>query len=191
LGNEFAQKSKPLSVKLPIQERGAGDIAARTVEAGNETQLNRVITDAKDDRNCRGRSFGRDRSRRAAGCRNHRHLASDQISGKFRQSIVFTLCKAGVDREIAALDKAHFAQPFPPCRIGQRAVAGAEIPDHRHPRLLRPRRERQRRRASERDYEFSSCNRDSHWTPLRQVSTLGSGTIPCFGSCMNPLIQPP
>ena len=46
-------------------------------------------------------------------------------------------------------------------------------------------------RASERDYEFSSCNRDSHWTPLRQVSTLGSGTIPCFGGCMNPLIQPP
>src|SRR6516164_4487349 len=57
--------------------------------------------------------------------------------------------------------------------------------------LLRPRRERPSRRASERDYEFSSCNRDSHWTPLRQVSTLGSGTIPCFGGCMNPLIQPP
>src|SRR5215831_8871231 len=25
--------------------------------------------------------------------------------------------------------------------------------------------------AAARDYEFSSCNRDSHWTPLRQVST--------------------
>jgi hypothetical protein len=57
--------------------------------------------------------------------------------------------------------------------------------------LLRARHKRPRRRASERDYEFSSCNRDSHWTPLRQVSTLGSGTIPCFGGCMNPLIQPP
>ena len=42
----------------------------------------------------------------------------------------------------------------------------------------------------ERGYEFSSCNRDSHWTPLRQVSTLGSGTIPCFGGCMNPLSEP-
>src|SRR6516164_3741628 len=57
--------------------------------------------------------------------------------------------------------------------------------------LLRVRRERPCRRASQRDYEFSSCNRDSHWTPLRQVSTLSSGTIPCFGGCMNPLIQPP
>jgi hypothetical protein len=53
------------------------------------------------------------------------------------------------------------------------------------------RRQRPSRRASERDYEFSSCNRDSHWTPLRQASALGSGTIPCFGGCMNPLIQPP
>ena len=58
--------------------------------------------------------------------------------------------------------------------------------------LLRAGREGQNdRRASERDYELSSCNRDSHWTPLRQVSTPGSGTIPCFGGCMNPLIQPP
>jgi len=40
-------------------------------------------------------------------------------------------------------------------------------------------------------FDFSSCNRDSHWTPLRQVSTLGSKTIPCFDGCMNPLIQPP
>jgi hypothetical protein len=71
-------------------------------------------------------------------------------------------------------------------------VAGHEHADAPHAvALLRARRERPRRRASERDYEFSSCNRGSHWTPLRQVSTLGSGTIPCFGGCTNPLIQPP
>src|SRR5262249_4785071 len=45
--------------------------------------------------------------------------------------------------------------------------------------LLRARRERPRRRASERDYEFLSCNRDSHWTPLRQVSTLAAGRYHC------------
>jgi hypothetical protein len=45
----------------------------------DQTKLNRVFADAKDDRDRRGRSFGRKRSNSAAGRGDNSHLAADEI----------------------------------------------------------------------------------------------------------------
>ena len=70
-------------------------------------------------------------------------------------------------------------------------MPGRFMDPNTHPvALLRAGREGQNdRRASERDYELSSCNRDSHWTPLRQVSNLGSGDDTMFWRLHEPSSQ--
>ena len=72
-------------------------------------------------------------------------LTAYQVGSKLRQSIELTICPAIFDRDVAALDIASFAQALAErCHdvriaVGRRAV---QKPDHRHPRLLRPRRQR-------------------------------------------------
>jgi hypothetical protein len=89
-----------------------GEVAARPIEARDQTGLDRVVASAEDDRNLRGRGFGRAYRQRAAGRRNHADSAADQIRCQFRQSIVIIVRPAVLDHYIAALDVAGFAQAF-------------------------------------------------------------------------------
>jgi hypothetical protein len=52
------QECQPLGDHLPGEKIDAGRIAARPGKAGDETKLDRVLTDAEDDRDRRSRSFG-------------------------------------------------------------------------------------------------------------------------------------
>ena len=65
----------------------SGRVAARPVEAGDETNSNRIFGDVEDDRDRRGCGFGRKRSGRAAGCGDHRHTAADQVGYQRPQAI--------------------------------------------------------------------------------------------------------
>jgi hypothetical protein len=52
---------KPLCRKVSSDVVDAGDVAARSVEARNETVSNRVIASPEDDRNGRGCGLGGER----------------------------------------------------------------------------------------------------------------------------------
>src|SRR5215471_4202864 len=87
---------------------------------------------------------------------DHRHLTAYQIGCEVGQSVVLVLRPAILDRHILTLDVAGFTNALPEC--GQIACTiskrrAAEEPDHWHRSLLRPRRERPRRRraAQQRD----------------------------------------
>jgi hypothetical protein len=54
------QEPKPLSTKVSAYLEDAGDVAARSVEARNETVSNRLIAGPEDDRNGRSRGLGRE-----------------------------------------------------------------------------------------------------------------------------------
>jgi hypothetical protein len=44
-----------------LRKIDAGRVATGPGEAGDKTKLDRIVTDAEDDRDRRGRSFGRER----------------------------------------------------------------------------------------------------------------------------------
>src|SRR5262245_53990586 len=60
--------------------------------------FDRVFTDAEDDRNRRGRSFGRKRGGIAAGRRNNGHATADEIGHQRWQAIVLALQPVVLDR---------------------------------------------------------------------------------------------
>src|SRR5262249_45976081 len=83
---------------------------------------------------------------------------TDQIGRQFLHPIVLTLRPAILDRDVLTFHKARFVEPLP-----ERGQEGPEVvkrteteePDHRHPRLLRARRERPRGRAAEQRDEIA------------------------------------
>src|SRR5206468_10682693 len=114
----------------------------------------------ENDGNRCGRRLGRER-RRVAGGYNRPHLTADQIGSQRRQSLVLTLGIAVLDRHIAALDVAGFAQAS--AEGGREAgtwltPTRVEISDHRHRWLLRPRRERPCEGAADQRYELAASH---------------------------------
>ena len=83
---------------------------------------------------------------------NQGHPTANEIGCQCWQPVVLIVREAIFDRDVLAFDIASFFQT--PMERGKkvRVVIGrptAEEPDHRHRRLLRPCRERPRRRAAE------------------------------------------
>jgi hypothetical protein len=98
---------------------------------------------------CRSRSLGRQRRGAAASCNNDGHSAADQISGKFRKSLMLTLGPAIFDRDILALNVTNFAKATMERGQELRELGGGcigKVANHRHRRLLRPRHQRPRHR---------------------------------------------
>jgi hypothetical protein len=60
LGHQLMQKPQPLGVNFTVEEINAGCVAARPRQAGNETEFDRVVSDAEDDRDRWGRRFPRE-----------------------------------------------------------------------------------------------------------------------------------
>ena len=67
MGTSSRRSPQSLGHHLICEKIDAGRVAARPVEAGDKTKLDRVVADDEDDRNRRGRSLGRERRRRLPG----------------------------------------------------------------------------------------------------------------------------
>ena len=106
------QEPEPLCHQLSGEKIDAGRVAARPGEAGDKTELDRVVADAEDDRDGRGCSFGRERAEAVAGRGDHGHVTADQVGHECRQAIVLTLQPVVLDRHVLALDVAGFVEAF-------------------------------------------------------------------------------
>ena len=106
------QESQALRGHLRGEKIDAGRVAARPGKACNKTNLDRVVTDAEDDRDRRCRSFGRDRREREAGRRDDGYTTADQVSHQRRQAIELALQTVVLDRHVLAFQVAGFAETF-------------------------------------------------------------------------------
>ena len=145
------QESQPLGRQLLVENIDAGRVAAGPGQAGDKAKPDGVFGDTEDDRDGRGRSFGRERSRREHGRGNHGHLSADQIGYQRRYAIEVPLQPVVLNRHVLAFDVAGLVETFAERGrltredIGRPAV---DKPDHRHRRLLRARCERPRSRRT-------------------------------------------
>jgi hypothetical protein len=77
-----------------------GRIAARPIEAGDQTQPDRIIAGNKDDRNGRSGRLGGESRRGAAGRNDQRDLAANQIGRQCRQAVGLTFRRAVFDGDV-------------------------------------------------------------------------------------------
>jgi hypothetical protein len=106
----------------------AGRVAARPGEASDKTKLDRIITDAEDYRDRCARSFGCDRSGRAAGRVDNGHATADQVSHQRRQAIELAVQPVVLDRHVLTVDVAGVA---PERRsFGAHAGSGRRVGEH-------------------------------------------------------------
>ena len=121
------------------------------IEARDETHLHGIAGGVENDRDSRGRGL-RCKCRCAAQRSDDGDLPAHQIGRQVHQPRVVILRPAEVDRHVATFTVAGFVQAFVECRRDARfGPAKTENSDHRQRRLLRPRHERPRDRAAERD----------------------------------------
>src|SRR5271165_670718 len=137
------QKSQPLGADFQKERIDACRIAARTCQAGDHTEFDRVFADAKNDRDRRGRSFGRKRGEVPNGRNDNGYTTTDEIAHQCRQAIELALQPVVLHRHVLALDIADFAEAQAErgdmARNGRPAV---DETDNRYRRLLRASGER-------------------------------------------------
>ena len=128
LGHQVVQEPQPLGHNFSDEKIDAGRIAARPGKAGDQTQLDRVFADAEDDRDRRGRSFGRKCSSSKAGRGDHGHATADEVSHERRQAIVLALQPVVLDHHVLALDVAGFVEAFAErSRLGARQASADRL----------------------------------------------------------------
>jgi hypothetical protein len=84
--------------------------AARQLFDGGRQGISRT---AEDDRNGRGRGFGRECRRYEVWRDDDGHPAANQIGRQFRQPIILTVRPPIFDRNVLALDKTGFSKRAP------------------------------------------------------------------------------
>ena len=156
LGEQLVQQLQSLPTQFRVQRCHSGEVAARSVQAGNETDLNRIGASDEDNGNRGGCSPGC--YRRLAVRGNHGHPAANQIGRQRGQTIVVTFRPAIFDRHGLALDIPGLAQAL--AKRGQKVCIlagrpGVEEAYHWRRRLLRARRERPCNRAAEKRDELA------------------------------------
>ena len=174
--NQFVKQLQPLRLKLALKRLTPGQVAAGPTEARDKAKLHRIVADMKTigmvvvaclAAACHacGRSKHRHRAarpvrRQIAGNRSDRLLASDprpRRSGLRRSPLLSS--HGGTPQSAGAS-----------CR-----ASTANQADHRHRRLLRARRKRPRRRATQNTEKFPP----PHVRPwLRRRHRIGSNE--CF-----------
>ncbi len=78
----------------------------------DQTELDRIFADAEHDWDRRGRGFGRERSKGAAGRGDNGHAAADEVGHQRRQAVVLAAEPVVLHRHVLALDVAGFAEAF-------------------------------------------------------------------------------
>src|SRR5262249_12965991 len=147
-GVRFREGPEPLASRFLAHGVDTGNVAAGPVEAGQKAKRDRVAATAENDRNCRSRGFGSKRRFRNTGADHDRDTAADQIGCQAPQPFRFVIRPPVFDLHVAAFEETNLVEPLAECRQPRCArlrTTRVEIPDHRHRRLLRARRERMRR----------------------------------------------
>src|SRR5262245_49878960 len=141
----------------------------------------RVLAKAKGDRDCRGRSFGRPRSR-IANRSDNGDATADKVGHERRQAIVFSVQPMVLHRYVLALYVARFAEALTKrgcMTCGTIKRSAADKADHQSRRLLRARRKRPRdsRAADQRD-ELAAFHARAHsiTSSARSKIPVGSST---------------
>src|SRR5262249_49937544 len=96
-GQQLAQQAQPLCRQLSREKIDAGRVAARSGEAGDKTELDRVVADAEDDRDRRRCRSGGEYRRRGTGRDDYRDPATDQIGRQLWKLIVAAFRRADLD----------------------------------------------------------------------------------------------
>src|SRR5262245_23918306 len=138
------QQFEPLRHDFGIQGRYASNIAAGSVEAGNETDRHGIEAGVEDNRNGRGRRLGCKR-RAGVGGSDYSDLALNQVCSQHRKSVGVVFRPPVFNRYIPAFDKPGLVQA--PMKRDQHLPGVArrspfEKSNDRRLRLLRARRER-------------------------------------------------
>src|SRR5262249_37750776 len=134
----------------------AGDVSARLVEPWDEASGDRVGHGRKNDRD-RPRLPLDGNGRRGRACQDDVGVQTDQLQRERLYPIGVTARPPNVDPRVAAISPTQVRKRLRECRkatllLGFIFVARQEHADASHAvALLRPRRERPRRRAKERD----------------------------------------
>ncbi len=110
-GNNLAQNFEPLAGKIGLLDRQAGDVAARSRQARDQTGADRVARHRKYDRDSRRRLLCCD-DRRGSRRDNDIDLEPDELGRDLGEALVAPLGPANLDRDSATLDPAEFAQPL-------------------------------------------------------------------------------
>src|SRR5262249_49700292 len=155
--------------------------AARSGKAGDKTEPDRVFGGDEHDGDRRGYRLGSERWIRG-GRGDHSDPSLHQVRRQLWKSIELILGPAVFNGHVLALDVAAILQALAKCAqtIRHRVRrSGVKKPDHRHRRLLRPRRERPRRRPAEQRYELAPFHPPTHSiTSSARASSVGGTSRP-------------
>src|SRR6516162_9829758 len=129
-------------------------------EAGNDAKGNEIGGDRRDDRNCRCRTLGGKNSRSVG--HDDMDVESNQLGRQSGEPVLMSICKAKFDVEVPAFDVAEVTKAIRKCVDGSDKLGGrrrAQVPDPVKPlRLLRPRRDRPSRRATNQRDELATLH---------------------------------
>jgi hypothetical protein len=143
------QQAQPLACNLGDQKIDAGRVAARPGKVRDQTELDGVFGDAKDNRDCCGRGPRRSRSRLKAGDCDHCHATADELAHERRRGIVLARQPMKLGPDVLPLDGAGLGKALAEIGLlGGIGGAGVDERDHRERGLLRPRRKRPSRGCS-------------------------------------------
>src|SRR5262249_58224941 len=100
-------------VSEPVMQGGCyGDVTGRSVKRDGEASLIRIDSGHEDNRNGRGRSFGRESRGYATWCRDDVHRRVCEIGSQYRQPTTVAVPPAVFDRHVATFGIAGFSEPF-------------------------------------------------------------------------------
>src|SRR5262249_55076790 len=108
------QQFQPLCHQLGTEKIDPREVSARSSEARDETEPNRVFGDCEDDGDRRSGRFGR-QSRSCAGCDDDGNLSANQFLREYWQPTELVLRPAVFDYDVLALDVAGLLQALAEC----------------------------------------------------------------------------
>ena len=165
-GYQLAQQLQPFGHDLADEEIDAGRVAVRLPEAGDDTPFDRIIADAKHNRDrCGDRHGGAHGRGRGAGRGDDGDGVTGELARDLRHAIVSPFEPAVLDRDVLAFDESGFTKTSAESSEIEDGIfecAEADISDHRNRSLLRPRGNRRRRRGAKRGYQFPPSDADHH-----------------------------
>src|SRR6516225_5106406 len=137
----------------------ASDISARPRKARNQPRTDGISCLGHDDRDVTRRLLCRHSGRREPSD-DDIDFETDQLSGQFRQPTDLSFRRSKLKSNVLPLNIPQVAQSLPklPPKLLRIDIANDQCADRRHLRLLRPRRERPRRRAAKQRYELATLH---------------------------------
>src|SRR5262245_24654265 len=110
--HQFAELLKSLWYEFIIEQAHTRKVTARTVEARDETKLDRVAPRNEDNRKFRCRGLCYKRRINTTDCSDDSDPTANEVGGEHRQPIVVTFCPAVLDGDILAFDVSNLFQPL-------------------------------------------------------------------------------